>query len=304
MPNVRAEPAFATSMINAVYAPASGPFISSDVLTHRPDTTLQFALSEGGTDPAALPSSASLTGATILTERQFLSYPKAAPVLSYPNTTPAQTSNPDTPLKAASIPLSDGHFGLPAGVNSVTHPLALPIMHDPASIPENDRHDSPVRDQSVQMADLPNLAAAEAPASHTARPTTSLLRNDATFSAAIAQAIQAATSNGDPVFELDMLDGMGGKLRISVSATDGSVQISMLAGRLDMLDMLKRSLNLLLDDLASLGFTNIDLKLAEHGGVGAMHRLQLLDTGPPDHPRKRPEQVPGASNSAGMDLRL
>ncbi|MCC5959880.1 MAG: flagellar hook-length control protein FliK [Rhodobacteraceae bacterium] len=295
MPNARGEAAFATSMINAVYDHPFGTFTPDAVLTQPADTALQLALSAGGTNTAPLHIPATLTGATIAAEHQAHSHTK---------TTSVQAQKSDNQAGIATTPSPDGYVAMPAGALSVIQQLATPIALDTTGIPRHEQPDLTVRDQPVHIADFANLAATDAPANHAARATTSLLRNDAAFSAGIAQAIQAATANGDPVFELDMLDGMGGKLRIAVSTADGSVQISMLAGRLDMLDMLKRSLNLLLDDLTALGFTNVDLKLAEHGGDGPAHRLQLLETSPPNPPRKNPERPPVASHSTGMDLRL
>lgn len=295
MPKMRGEAAFATSMINAVYDHPFGPFTSAAALTHQADTALHFAFPEGRTDLAPLHNSATPTGATLTTERQV-----------HPNTKtiPALALKSDSQLQIATIAAFDGHARMTATAIPTPQPLATPIAQETSALLRNDLQDTPVRDHPVQIADFPNLAANEAPANHSTRLTTSLLRNDAAFSAGIAHAIQAATANGDSVFELDMLDGMGGRLRIAVSASDGSVQISMLAGRIDMLDMLKRSLSLLLDDLAALGFTNVDLKLAEYGGDGTTHRLQLLEAGRQNPPRKSQGQPPITSNSTGMDLRL
>ncbi|MGP9789917.1 hypothetical protein [Roseinatronobacter sp. NSM] len=162
----------------------------------------------------------------------------------------------------------------------------------------------PAPESQVQTAEAQAFGAGDSAASQTQRATAALIRPEAALSSSMAQALQTVSDSGQGVFELDIWDGLGGKLRISVSAIDGAVQISMLSGRVDMLDLLKRSLNLLRDDLTALGFKSIDLKLVNASAAAPLHQLQIL------HPaaRTRADMVfdtPSAPpRPAGIDMRL
>ncbi|MDD7971735.1 hypothetical protein [Roseinatronobacter alkalisoli] len=205
--------------------------------------------------------------------------------------------------------------GTPQVVSATTAPLPSLAGHDTqvlATQPQlphapgphgafapPDEPDLPPPDDAAPLP-VAGLGASETTAGQTARPVMPVLRGDGPLPSALAQALHEAAQTGET--ELDL--GDRGRLRLAVSALDGSVQISMLSGRTDMLDQIKRSLHLLLDDLTALGFQKIDLKLVDDSGGRAMHRIQVTD-GIAEYPAPAITGQHGAPpGSIGMDIRL
>lgn len=115
---------------------------------------------------------------------------------------------------------------------------------------------------------------------------------------------QALMSQGSTIIEIDTGAEGFGTLRISVLAHDSAVQIALLSGRPEMLELIRRSMALLFDDLATMGFDTIRLQL--HDKAGARQDGAVLTLSREKGEREvwsdaalRPGRQPH-----GMDLRL
>jgi hypothetical protein len=77
----------------------------------------------------------------------------------------------------------------------------------------------------------------------------------------LRDSLLAALSVGNGQIELDTGPEALGKLKLSVQLVDGVMQVTLLSGRPDALDMLRRSLGLLMRDLSQHGFDTFTLRL-------------------------------------------
>lgn len=272
--------------------PETGPLL----LNAAPDPERQFAMtgaaSGAATSPANIPTGllAEIASAIHKTPRS------AGPLRGLLDTT-ADTRTPAP---------SESYVALQPTGAALMRPPPAGWTHEMAAALQLAGPENAVPELQSTAIETPPIAAPDGTGNHITRAAMSLVRNDAAFSASLAQAIQTAADTGKSVFELDILDGTGGKMRVSIFAMDGSVQVSILAGRADMLDMLKRSLNLLAGDLTALGFTDVDLHLGNQGGNGAAHHLHISNSAPANAPEQNTEPPQGilSTQGAGMDLRL
>ena len=69
----------------------------------------------------------------------------------------------------------------------------------------------------------------------------------------------AAQSDGS--IEIDIGDEQQGRIRITLLRQDGGVQLALLSGRAELQEMMRKSLSLLRDDLAQLGYDDIHLSV-------------------------------------------
>ncbi|MBR3370585.1 MAG: hypothetical protein IKG52_08140 [Rhodobacteraceae bacterium] len=299
-PQIRQETPTTSPITTAGYAASAGSMAGPLVPAIADmDAAAQDAVWQAGpADATADMPAAQLAGALAAGQDLLLGGGRAAPVgrakygaadISYVVRTPEETAaSPDYQTRPQPTP---------------AQPQTDTLLQTDAFAVEQLLNQATAESQ-VQTSDPQTLAASENPTSQVLRATGAMMRAEAALSSSVAQALQTVSENGQGVFELDIWDGVGGKLRISVSAIDGAVQISMLSGRVDMLDLLKRSLNLLRDDLTALGFKSIDLKLVNAGAATPLHQLQV------SHPATRPRadmvfDTPSSPpRPAGIDLRL
>ncbi|MGY6705217.1 hypothetical protein [Roseinatronobacter sp.] len=283
----------------AFYGTTSGLQASSPVLLPAeadPDRQVAMTGTTLETSPTSIPTGLPVGVASALHKMP----PPAGPLRGLLDTT-AGAGTPAPPLAP-----SESYSAMGPPVAALMRPPPAGWAHELAGTIQNAQSETAAPEAQSTVIDTPPIAATDGTGNHTTRTAMPLVRNDAAFSTSLAQAIQTAADSGKSIFELDILDGTGGKLRVSVLAVDGSVQVSILAGRADMLDMLKRSLNLLAADLTALGFTDVDLHLGNQGGSGAAHHLRISNSGPATAQAQNAEhpQAPPSMRGTGMDLRL
>lgn len=270
--------------------PETGPLL----LNAAPDPDRQFAMTGAawGTSPANMP--------TGLPVNVTVALPKTPPSSGLLRGLLDTTADARTPAP------SESYAALQPTGAALMRPPPAGWTHEMAATLQYAGPENAVPELPSTAIETPPIAAPDGTGNHITRAPMPLLRNDAAFSASLAQAIQTAADTGKSVFELDILEGTGGKMRVSIFAMDGSVQVSILAGRADMLDMLKRSLNLLAADLTALGFTDVDLHLGNQGGNGAAHHLHISSSATANAPEQNTEPPQGilSTQGAGMDLRL
>jgi hypothetical protein len=84
-------------------------------------------------------------------------------------------------------------------------------------------------------------------------------RLDSVFMSALRDAMVAVDAGRQ--IELDMGSDMLGKLRLSIQITDGSLLVTLISGRPEALDMLRRNIGLLVQDLSGQGFRDVKIDL-------------------------------------------
>jgi collagen type IV alpha len=86
-------------------------------------------------------------------------------------------------------------------------------------------------------------------------------RLDPAVMAMFRDAALAAAVDGGRVIELDTGSEQVGKLGLSIQSQDGVLQVTLLSGRPDTLELLRRSIAVFLRDLSEQGFRDVDLRL-------------------------------------------
>ncbi|WP_162300827.1 flagellar hook-length control protein FliK [Alkalilacustris brevis] len=97
-----------------------------------------------------------------------------------------------------------------------------------------------------------------------------------------------------------------GRVRLTMSGTEGALSITILAERGETLDLLRRNIELLAQELRDMGFSSLSFNF------GQGHHGAADDTAPPDHeqggqpadPVRPAETRHTLAHEAGLDLRL
>lgn len=125
----------------------------------------------------------------------------------------------------------------------------------------------------------------------------------------IASAIQAS---GERSFDIVLSPTELGKVRISLTPADGGMSVSIVADRPETLDLLRRHVDVLAQDLRDIGYGSAEFSFAaDDQGQGSSGRAPAEAVQGPlgDIPQSEPESAPpdGASGldlSGHMDIRI
>jgi hypothetical protein len=120
-------------------------------------------------------------------------------------------------------------------------------------------------------------------------------RLDPAVMAMFRDAALAAAVDGGRVIELDTGSEQVGKLGLSIQSQDGVLQVTLLSGRPDTLELLRRSIAVFLRDLSDQGFRDVDLRLgplAAHRTGRAVEGQGRLPAISPDTDLRRDDSAP------------
>jgi hypothetical protein len=120
-------------------------------------------------------------------------------------------------------------------------------------------------------------------------------RLDPAVMAMFRDAALAAAVDGGRMIELDTGSEQVGKLGLSIQSQDGVLQVTLLSGRPDTLELLRRSIAVFLRDLSDQGFRDVDLRLgplAAHSTGRAVAGQKRLPTISPDPDLRRDDSAP------------
>ncbi len=86
-------------------------------------------------------------------------------------------------------------------------------------------------------------------------------RLDPVAATLLRDAALAAANNATRLIELDTGIDVLGKISLSIQSQDGTLMVTLLSGRPEALDLLRRTIGVFLRDLADQGFSDVDLHL-------------------------------------------
>lgn len=128
---------------------------------------------------------------------------------------------------------------------------------------------------------------------------------------ALPQIVETVRTNGQGEVELTLNPEELGRIRMSMSSGEAGIQVTIQSDRAETAELLRRHIALLRDELAGLGYTQVDI------GFGGHHASQpptppvqdlpaesgesahMEATAPGDAPSNRPTAIP-----ARLDVRL
>jgi hypothetical protein len=189
---------------------------------------------------------------------------------------------------ADAVPDMSGQKRPPEAMSNTFAPSAteLPLL-------EPDRTEAPLlgdNDQSTRGFETVKSLARGGIAAHA-------LRLDPAVMTILRDSALAVADGGGRLIELDTGSDVLGKLSLSIQSLDGTLQVTLLSGRPEALDILRRALGVFLRDLSAQGFHDVDVHLGPRelmpAGSGAI----------PAFVKSNPANDPGAA-VARFDRRL
>lgn len=88
------------------------------------------------------------------------------------------------------------------------------------------------------------------------------LRHDPAILALLRESVLLASREPSHVIELDTGSDVIGKLRLTIQSQDGTLQVTLLSGRPEALEILRRTIGVFLRDLSAQGFHDVDVHLS------------------------------------------
>lgn len=235
------------------------------------------------------------------------------------------TANKPPVLTTTSSQPTTQHVGDPPEINpqggdkptTPPNPVAITSDIDPKAAPENVPTSLPTTSGQIAQAaiaqDFDAPVAQTMPSFATATLSTPIaLRGEGVASLSPPQILQVTVqvaqhiSNGTTAFDIALHPAELGQVRMTLSLENGSATLTVTAERPESLDLLRRSADGLVADLAALGFSDISMAFSNQGQQEPSADKQ------PEQPADNPAypQDPAANNpsankvAGGLDLRL
>ena len=144
------------------------------------------------------------------------------------------------------------------------------------------------------------LASGPAPDNHFRSEMAVIQRAPSAMLPDLREPLLQALAAGDGQLELDTGQDALGKLKLTVRMVDGVMQVTFVSGRPEALDMLRRSLGLLVRDMSMQGFQDVTVRLGPTSTQASLAMAYHL-TVPGGKKTRTPSDRPG---SDGIDKRL
>ena len=131
----------------------------------------------------------------------------------------------------------------------------------------------------AEVGDVPlEMVSTETPTDRSIRDVTSLPQEPRLARHVAAQLVEAARILPDRPVELTLNPDELGKVRMTLSANEGAISVSLLAERAETADLLRRHIETLSEEFRALGYSDISFSFGGDGSHGDAERQRPSDT--------------------------